>query len=149
MNLSDMLHKKQTQREQDAATFQSCDDNLCMICNAYGTDKRSLFISSFYEMKEVAPEFLDLADVPDFKDRGYYLRICKSCRGEILDAIRQAINVRCELRSEPKDHDGTVDYDDGGSSIPVRINGRTVMMNVWQYEEYQARQKPDEPGETA
>jgi hypothetical protein len=146
-HFDDMLSQKRTQRERDAETFKTCDDDLCMICLAYGADKRSLFISSLYEMKEIAPEFLDLFAVPEFKNRGYYLRICKSCRGEILSAIREAINTRRALRDAPKNYDGYVDYE-SERNIPVRIDGRTVMLADWEFEEYQRKQaakKADDP----
>lgn len=92
----------------DAKAYAELDPDSCQICGAYGDDKRTFLLRCMYDMKEIAPEFLSMRAVPEFKDRPdlFYLRVCKSCRGEILDAMYKAINRRRELRGRKLDHDG-------------------------------------------
>lgn len=144
--MTDWLEDLKKQREADAEKFRTCDDDLCMICHAYGADKRSLFISMFYQLKEVAPEFIELFAVEEFKDRGYYLRLCKSCRGAVMSALREAFNLRRRLRGTLLDHDGyrmDEEYIDG-YNIPVRVDGVVVMMDQYQYEEYKRKHQDKE-----
>jgi len=139
-NLQQMINETKERRAQDKIKYDEHDDDLCMLCNAYGEDKRSLFIACLYDIKEVVPEAIDIFDVPHLKDRGYYLRICKNCRGELLSKLSDWRNEMIARREIPKDHDGHNEYDEPNCNIPVRINGRIVMMSEPQFHAYKERQ---------
>lgn len=141
MNLSDIIEGTKRKRKADAKSFAELDEKLCMICHAYGEDKRNFRIECFYAVEEAIPEALDLANVEG--ERGYFLRICKSCRGAFLGALQKAANERRAIREEPKDSDGdeiSGDYD-GAKNIPVRIHGAIVYMDDEEYAEWRARNK--------
>ena len=135
--LEDIIRCNQERRKADAKRFRESDDNLCMLCHAYGEDKRSLFISCFYAVEEAVPEAIDLFDCgKHLSDRGYYLRICKSCRARFLGMLREWRNECVSLRDLPKDHDGIIEGEDPDRNIPVRVNGITVMMTKDEYDLY-------------
>ena len=131
MNIESMFARVNKRRHDDARRFESLDNDLCMLCNAYGADKRSLFISCLYQINEAVPEAIDLFDT-EFKDRGWFVRICKECRGKLLEHLRDWRNECVERQSIPKDHDGG-DLWDEEATIAVRIAGRTVWMTEEQY----------------
>jgi len=110
----DIINQIRKRREVDKKRFEEHDDNLCMLCDAYGKDKHSLFISCFYEVSEVVPEAINLFGVEKFKNRGYFLRICKNCRGELLNKLGEWRNEMIARREVPKDRDGYNKYDEFG-----------------------------------
>lgn len=136
----------QAKRAADAQRWEEQDSDLCQLCHAYGADKRSLLISCFYVIKEVIPEAIDLHAVANehVKGRGYYLRICKSCRGRLLGMLETWRNECVALRDVPKDHDGYPDGEDTDGLIPMRVNGVTVMLTP---EGYERRQRKETEGE--
>ena len=140
MSIKDMLKETEERRARDAERFAQLDGDECQLCGAHGDDKRSLFISCFYAVQEAVPEAIDLAAVNNLKDRGYYLRICKSCRGRLLGHLRQWRQECIALRELPKDHDGYVDDDyvvrDPRADIPVRTDGVVTHMTPEQWEAY-------------
>lgn len=136
-----MIEDIQERQEKDAKRFEEHDKNLCMLCHAYGTDKRSLFVSCFYDVSEVVPEIIDLHGVEHLEAHDYYLRICKVCRAEFLQHLQEWRNERISLRDVTKNHDGYLlenDDEDSEAIIPMRVNGITVMMTPEQAEEYRA-----------
>jgi len=139
-NLDRMIERKDRQREIDKNRFEELDSDLCMCCHAYGADKRSLFISCLYELKEAVPEMIDLSGVEldNFK-KGYYLRICKHCRAEFIDMLRTWFSEGVGRRGAPKDHDGGELWESASKNIPVRIDGATVMMTEEGYLEYKEK----------
>lgn len=133
--MKDIFAELAAQREKDRQRYESQDDDLCMICHAYGSDKRSLFVSCGYQMKEAVPEMIDLfACGESVKGRGYYLNLCKSCRGSLLVHFREWANERRELRPLPKDHDGHLEDEDTDDLVPVRMDGATVYMSLEDYQ---------------
>jgi hypothetical protein len=140
MSIDQILEQAKESREQGKIDFDQHDHDLCMLCNAYGDDKRSLFISCFYDIQEVIPEALNVSDVETVKDKGYYLRICKNCRGELLAKLSDWRNEMIARRDIPKDHDGHNEEMEEGKDIPVRINGRTVYMTEVQFSIYKEKQ---------
>lgn len=120
-------------RAEGAERFQALDRDECMLCDAFGADKRSLFIDCGYAVYEVVPEVLDVHDLELERGRGYYLLICKSCRARLLGALQGWANECRSLRGDPKDHDGQPSEDDPERNIPVRINGTTRMLTVDEY----------------
>jgi len=137
-SISRLVREADERRQRDAQRFADIDHDLCMLCGAYGADKRSLFIDCFYAVHEVVPEAIDLYDVKPRLERGhgYYLLICKSCRGRLLSALA-AWRAECvALLGKPKDHDGYLDDCEDGKNVPVRVNGITVMMDDADYATY-------------
>lgn len=135
--LKDLLERVDERREHDAKRWEERDGDLCMLCHAHGADKRSLFLSCFYDVSEVVPEAIDLKGCDEsVNDRGWYLRICKSCRGALLQRLQGWRNERVALRSLPKDHDGYILEVEEEGNIPVRIHGATVMMTEEEYRNY-------------
>jgi len=110
-NLASLIAEGDKSRREDAAKYAALDGDRCQICGAQGADKRSLRIGYFYDMKEIAPEFLSLWYVESSEQlqRMFYLQTCKSCRAEILNAMRETINKRRALRGQELDHDGYAD----------------------------------------
>lgn len=114
---------KEVKRVVDRNKYGSLDMDKCMLCGAQGEDKRSLKIDCFYDVCEVVPEMLDMG-----KD-GYYLRICKACRGALLTKLGEWRYERKSLWNVFKDNDGNVEENDPSRNIPVRVNGAIKMLN--------------------
>ncbi len=131
MSLQEYLAEKEARKKRDVERWKDHDGDLCMLCHAYGADKRSLFVACFYDVHEVVPEVIDLHGC-DTERKGYYLRICKTCRGEFLEMMRSWRADRVAERETPKDHDGS-DYDGGAGLIRVREHGRTIFLTEAQY----------------
>lgn len=137
----DWIDEMMAERKRDRKRLEEADPDLCMICHAYGVDKRSLFVDCSYQMKEAVPEMLDLSacDEP-LNERGYYLRICKSCRGSLLGHMRIWANERRATRNEAKSGDGgELILDESEWLVPVRLDGATVYMTEEQYLSWRAR----------
>lgn len=139
------LQQEDERRLRDAERLQQLDGDLCQLCEAYGPDKRSLFLDCFYAVHEVVPEAIDLLLVEKQNDSkhasGYYLRICKSCRGRLLDLLRHWRDDCVSLRGVPKNHDGGLEDEREGANIPVRLNGRIVMMTMDEYGKWSAEKR--------
>ena len=135
MDIKKMIDEVKQERKADKERYKNLDDDLCMLCHAYGTDKRSLTIDCFYQIKEVVPEAIDMHLLEN--DKGYYLRICKSCRGELLGLLKTWRDNCISRRGIAKDHDGCPEeWVTADANIPVRINGAVVMMTEENYTEY-------------
>lgn len=144
MNFEEHMQNLKATREADAKRFVESDGDLCMVCGAYGADKRSVIIETGYQMKEITERFIDLHLVEGrLNERGFYLRICKMCRGELLGALRSWFESRRDLSERYQlNHDGYIEdeeWRDDARNIPVRIDGRTVMMNPEEYERYEKK----------
>ncbi len=137
-SIKDHLNDTKEQRRRDAETFKALDGDACMLCGAYGADKRSLFIDCLYAVNEVVPEALDVWDFDLERHKmGYYLRICKVCRGDLLGHLRDWRAERVRMRDIPKDHDGYLIEDEYMDEyIPVRVHGVVRHLTSEQYEEY-------------
>lgn len=137
---NDLIKTSKARREVDAKRFEEVrSGEICQLCFAEGADKRSLFIQCGYAVHEVVPEAIDLFGVPDdaLKGRGYYLLLCKSCRGRLLGALGEWRKACVALRSKPKDHDGYLSDDEPeGAYIPVRINGVVKHLTEEEWEAY-------------
>jgi hypothetical protein len=94
----------------------------CQICGKEDNDCRTLRLRYLYNLSEISDKF-QLEKTED--DTLYSLRTCKDCRGSFLGLLRYWVEgnlVEAETTDPAK-------------NIPVRVNGRTVMMNK---EEWQA-----------
>lgn len=136
--LEKLIKDRKERQERDKARYDDLDEQLCMICHAYGNDKRSLFVSCFYAVHETVPEAIDLS-LTDQKDKGYYLRICKMCRAEFLTMMGKWRTNRTAMRNIPKDHDGGIDYAVTDKTVPVRLNGMTIMLSPDEFKRFKEK----------
>lgn len=144
---SDYIENMRQARKDDAKAFAEGDENLCMLCHAYGPDKRSFLINCGYDVKEAIPEALDLHLVEDLS--GYYLRVCKCCRGYLLEGLKRVADHRRYMREKGGlSSDGEPDNFDEEAAIYVRINGANVCMTPDQFERYKAQKQAQEEGKT-
>ena len=122
--MRDIITKVQEQRERDRIRHENLDRDECMLCDAYGADKRSLSINCFYAVNEVVPEAIDLAAVKDKPGvhQGFYLLICKSCRAQLLAHLGEWRQECVALRGRKKNHDGYLEDEESewGCDIPIR-----------------------------
>jgi hypothetical protein len=147
-DIHDIINESKVRRAADAIRYQKLDDDECQICHAHGEDKRSWFMTCLYAVHEAIPEAIELADVPDSNKRvnaDYYLRLCKSCRGEFLSALGEAANRRRALRGTRLDSDGGVCHDDEDRNIPIRVNGCVQMITREEWDAMQAEHGTREP----
>ena len=95
---------------------------ICQVCGQAGEDRRTLHVACLYELREVSDKFT----APTKKDYPglYTLRMCKDCRGDLLNLLRQW------ARGDRIQEEAT---------IPVRLDGRNVMITDEEYAKY--RQK--------
>lgn len=136
MELQQLLSNIDTERKADAERFKNLDQNECQLCYARGEDKRSLVINCFYNVKDVLPEAIDLSNVTveTLAGRGYYLRICKACRGRLLAKLEEWRNECIAFIPLPKNHDGELLEEGPGAYIPFRVHGRTRMVTKEEFE---------------
>ena len=140
-----IIDEGHVKNKKDARAYEKADDDLCMLCGAKGQDKRTLLMRCFYEIREMVPEALNLAEVKEYKDKDmdsfYFLRICKCCRAKFLGHIKDWREETVALRGKMKDYDGYIDEDDREEdperNIPIRENGIIKMINI---EEWNLRQ---------
>lgn len=135
-NLDNYLKRVKEQSKQDAEKYKTVDHDLCMLCGAYGSDKRTLLIRTGYEMKEAVEELLDTKSVEELPEpiRGfYYLSMCKSCRASLLGHMRDWAIERRAMRGSPMDNDGNSEDEPPEKNIPVRIDGGIRMMTMDEY----------------
>lgn len=126
-------------RARSAARFEALDPDECQLCGAHGPDKRSLFIDCGYALYEAVDEVIDIRDLELERGRGYYLLLCKSCRGRLLAALERWAEECRLLRGLPKDSDGGLDEIDPDRNIPVRVHGAIQMMTRDEYDEHRRR----------
>lgn len=129
--------------------WDSMDNDLCQACHAYGSDKRNLILTCFYEITESVPEFIDLHNVYDegnpLRDF-YYMRICKRCRSKFLEKLKEWFRECEKWRNTPKDHDGHPEEYDEDQNIPVRIDGAMIMMNADEFKNYNRKKEENRNG---
>lgn len=118
----------------DAKRFGSLDMGKCQLCEAAGPDMRSLFVGCGYAVHEVVEESICLSGIESLHDRGHFLRICKTCRGRLLEHMRVWAEECRAMRGIPKDSDGSPVEQDPERNIPVRVHGAVVMMTRKEYE---------------
>jgi len=137
MNLEDRLAETQARNKKDAEVYAEHDTDLCMLCHAHGADKRSLILRYFYELREVVPEMLKLAE-----DGYFYLRTCKRCRGEFLGMMADWRKHCIARRDMSKDHDGNpLEAPCGPTVYPVRVLGTIQYMTWEELESYRDRKE--------
>lgn len=138
--LEQIIQRQKATLARGAEAFAALDGDQCMLCDAWGADKRSLFIDCGYAVDEVIVEALAIGglDPPHERGRGYYLLLCKSCRGRMLEALGRAADECRALRGVPKDHDGYIDDENPDRNIPVRVLGVTKMLTAEEYESFRS-----------
>jgi hypothetical protein len=109
------------------------DDNTCQLCYAHGLDKRTVVMSCFYNLTEAVPEFSEIGGV-------YHLRVCKTCRSELLIRLQDWGVEAKKKRGFPKGSDGEMttleELIEHGRNIPIRVFGAIVMLNKEEYDEW-------------
>ena len=97
----------------------------CQICGVDGPDLRTLKLSYFYQLDEISDKFqLDA-------DGNFQITTCKQCRGDFLHLTGKWTSG--ELAALREKHQSDPDR-----TIPVRVQGRTVMMTPEEYSEHQS-----------
>lgn len=138
---ADMIADLEERRRRDKERWAALDDDQCQLCHAEGPDMRSTFFGCLYAVEEAVPEVIDLWEVrEDELRRLYYLRICKTCRGDLLGRMAEWRNEAIARRELPKDADGCPEADPE-QNIPVRINGAVKMLTAGEYEVYRAERE--------
>lgn len=139
-SLQKMLDRIQKRREADAERFRKMDGDECMLCHAHGPDMRNLVMDCFYDISEAIPQAIDIhnLDIQNHKS-GWYLRICKTCRGEFLGHIESWSRERIKLRGMTDSDGELLEQDYSSKNIPVRVMGMIVMMDEQEYEEFRKR----------
>lgn len=139
--LKQTMEKRAQQKAYDEALMAAYSEDRCMLCHAYGEDKRTFMARCFYDMKEAVPELIYVANVPSLQvafpghDDQYFLRICKSCRGDLLGTLKQWGDRRRARRGLPMDEDGAdlepvLDYDASEGVPYIREFGKTRPMTA-------------------
>lgn len=145
--LEDRLKKGEQRREEDALRFRDLPEDTCQLCQIAGPDKRSLFIDCWYAIHEAVPEAIDLSRVDPKPERGqgYYLLLCKGCRGRLLTKLAEWREECLGLRGQELDEDGNL-LPGEGEVVPVRIHGAIRHMTPEVYARWRA-EKDLEHGE--
>lgn len=139
MSMHDYIEQQAAKRKADAERYAALDEDECQLCGAHGEDKRSFIASCFYDMQEVVPEFISLREVEGtLQGRGFYLRLCKDCRGKMLSALKEWADKCRAKRGQPMDHDGHLEDNREDAIVPVRINGAIVMLTPEEFEQRRA-----------
>lgn len=142
MSIEKLIEEQKKRTANDAKRFAELDSQVCQMCYARGEDKRSLIIDCFYAVHEVVPEAIDLAAVtPPMQQHthGYYLRICKNCRGGLLGKLREWAEACRAMRGQPKDSDGSPKTNDPERNIPIRENGTVVKLTRDEWDDRQRK----------
>lgn len=141
MNLQTQLQVIRDRNAADAQRFKNLDEDTCMLCGCVGPDKRTLQVECFYQISEVAPDFICLAEVEGkMKGDGYLLRICKECRGKFLAHVKDWTEECKAKRGKAMDANGVLEPSNE-ADIPVRVNGAIQWMTLEQYETFCKRKE--------
>jgi len=132
----------QTRREIAAERFAEHNRQSCMMCGAVGEDMRTIVVSSGWEMSALVEELIDLAEVDSpLQGRGYYCRVCKSCRGDYLRSMKFWAQACRRKRGKALTNDGAVisgaQVGPGTEfSVPVLQGGFVTWLREDDYEKY-------------
>lgn len=108
-SLTKLLEATKKERLEDEKRWESLDIDTCMVCGAKGQERRILFVSCLYNLKEVSPLFIDLYDTQQ-REKGFGLRICKGCRVTFLALLGAWIEKKGRLVDPHLDDDGIFGY---------------------------------------
>lgn len=124
-------------------------DTACALCKtedpAGGGDLRTLRIGCTYNLNEVSDLFVKQAaiivhpvaegSVPP--QNLYCMRICKDCRGDFMALLRQFIATQLETAVSRE-----VEELNPERNIPVRVDGRTMMLTEAEWLTYRDTGRP-------
>ena len=142
--LEDLINRREQRLKDDAIRYETHDPDECMLCHAHGPDMRSFLFSCFWDFGESMEEPIDTKEIKDFKFDGYYLRICKSCRSELIGHIQKWRDDMVSRRGLPMDSDGNLEGDSQEANIPVRINGAIKMITLEQWFEMKGEKESND-----
>ncbi|GEM_PF-6950169 len=106
---------------------------LCQICNEEGHDRRTLRVQYLYDLSEISGKLtkedviIRFANGEEAKSTFWTIETCKNCRGIFLGALRHWTSG-CVTQNDS----------DPDRNIPVRIDGRTVLMTTEEWEAHTA-----------
>lgn len=114
---------------------------ICQVCTneTYG-DSRTLRISCLYDLSEVSDAFTVVQAKVEGVDRPqnlFCLTICKDCRGNLLGLLRQFIDSGPSTMVERE-----VEELNPERNIPVRVDGRSIMLTHDEWMRWRATGKP-------
>ena len=139
--LEKLIDRRKKRVADDAIRYKNLDLDECMLCHAHGEDMRSFFFSCVWDFGKSMEEPIDTGEINDLKFNGYYLRICKSCRSELIGHIQQWRDDMVSRRGLPKDEDGNLEEFNPETDIPIRVNGAIRMITLDQWNEMQKEQE--------
>ena len=108
---------------------------LCQICNQEGEDRRTLRLEYFYDLSEISDKLkkaevtIRFADGHEVKDVLWTIRTCKDCRGDFLGILRRWTNGEFITQTRGRSE----------RNIPVRVDGRVIMMTAEEWQAHTAR----------
>lgn len=114
----------------------------CPLCHTEDVsgDLRTLRIGCGYDLSEVS----DLLQPTEALVRGvgrplpmWSIRICKSCRGDFIGLLRQFINTQLATATARE-----VEEMNPERNIPVRVDGRCIMMTEPEWRHFRATGVP-------
>ena len=102
----------------------------CQICGQEGEDRRTLRLRYLYDFSEISDKFtseevtINFADGNEVRETVWSVRTCKDCRGDFLGILRRWTSGEFVTQTE----------DDPDRDIPVRVDGRLIMMTTEEWE---------------
>lgn len=96
---------------------------LCARCGEPGPDRRTIEIDCFYDLSEVSSKLKLVGS--STSANAYRVRVCKECRGQFMEMLRNFLDNPCTLVEPPPDPE---------ANIPVRVMGHIVMMTKDQFD---------------
>lgn len=117
------------------------DGDTCALCAAPdGPDLRTLRIGCLYDLSEVSDLFqpvLAQIDRVEKQQTLWTMKICKDCRGDFMGVLRQFIDTQMATMV-----DRACEELNPERNIPVRVDGRTMMMTEPEWRHFRATGKP-------
>lgn len=108
-------------------------EQTCEVCGQDGNDRRTVAIDMLYDLTEAG-----LRELPRTSGapRRYGARVCKDCRGDLIGLLR--LWRQGKMRNRVDDPAPDVDAVGNERNIPVRQDGRTVMLSLSEYETWRS-----------
>lgn len=122
----------------------------CQVCGITHPDTRTLRIGHGYDLSEVSRKFerIEIAECTKGETiistvPAWTVVTCKDCRGDLMTLLRQWFRDGPSRRLERELDDAMIDAE---RNIPVRVDGRTVMMTYPEWQQYREERGDTLPG---